>query len=279
MPFDSVLEGARRRHPSLSDESLMAVIAKDIVDVLDLEPPVAPEIVASYQGIARIERGALPWAGCLNSEAGELVITVRSSDPPQRQRFTVLHEVAHTFFPGYSHMPQYRCTPLAKRERRDRVETLCDIGAGGILLPARYVTNLIVTASFDLDTVEQLADECGASLEAAARRLVSLWPAPALFIRLERTTKPRAPHQAPKLRVASSLADNRWPYIPLHKSLRDTHVAYDCLDGEFVDCVTDLDDLFTTPVGSLDVHARSYPFTDNEGVLHERVLVIARNGR
>lgn len=276
MTLLSLLEEARGRIPGATDQELVARIAADLVELLDLEPPVQPELVASYQGINRVERSPLRWDGCLVMEDNELVIRVRNTDHPGRQRFTILHEVAHTFLPGYEHAPQYRCTPLSSSSRRDPNELLCDIAASELLMPARYVRSVIADASFDLDAVTDLAYHCDASLEAAARRFVALWPEASLFVRMEVTTKPRDPRGEPRLRVTSSLANGDWPYLPTHKSVPDDHVLNQCLDGTFVDCVTSIDDLTKQSAGPVELHARHYPFVDSEGVRRDRVLVIAR---
>ena len=275
--MSSLLEDARLRLPHATDEELVVAIAAELVDVLDLEPPVDPGMIASYQGIHHIERSPLGWAGCLLTDNGQLVIRVRSTDTPGRQRFTILHEVAHTFLPGYRHAPQYRCTPLSTRARREPNEVLCDIAASELLMPERYVRSVIAEASFDLDAVSDLAFDCDASLEAAARRFISLWPEPSLLIRMELTTKPRDPAGEPKLRVASTLTNGTWPYMPVHKSIGEDHVLNQCLDGTSVDCIANLDELTKPPVGSVELHARHYPFVDSEGAHRERVLVIARH--
>lgn len=276
MALESLLEAARIRRPGATDEQLIVDVAAELVDLLDLEPPVDPRIVASYQGIHRIEHSPLAWAGCLVNDGGALVIRVRSTDTDGRQRFTIFHEIAHTFLPGYRHATQYRCAPLSSRSRRDPIEVLCDLAASELLLPARYVRSAITTSSFDLDAIETLADDCGASLEAAARRFISLWPEPCLLLRMERTAKPSDPHGEPKLRVSSTLANGTWPYMPAFKSVSDAHVLNDCLNGGYVDCITDLDDVAVTPVGLVELHARHYPYVDSEGEHHERVLALAR---
>ncbi len=276
MTFDSLLEEARSRNPAATDEDLIIAISADLVELLDLEPPVNPEVVASYQGISGIERWPLEWAGCLVPEEGRLVIRVRDSDPPTRQRFTTFHEIAHTFFPGYRHAPQYRCAPLRVPRQENGIEALCDVAASELLLPARYIRPRLAKATFDLDTVEALASECEASMEAAARRLVTLWSGPCLLIGMERETEPSQPDQAPKLRVSYTHVNGRWPCLPTHGSIRDDHVLNECTRGQSVDCITDLDDLAMEPMGDVEVHARPYPFTDSDNVHHDRILVLAR---
>jgi hypothetical protein len=279
MVFDSLLEQARFENPTATDEALVVDLAAGLVELLDLELPTDPAIVASYQGISRIERRPMPWAGCLVEEHGELVIRIRSTDTPGRQRFTTFHEVAHTFLPGFRHAPQYRCAPLSPKARQDHTEMLCDLAASELLMPTRHVLRIVKESAFDLEAVGDLADECEASFEAAARRFVSLWPERCLFLRMDVTTKPRDRDGEPKLRVVSTLANGSWPFIPPYKSVSDNHTLRECLDGAAVDCVTDLDDLVKASLGPLEVHARHYPFIDSEGELHDRVLVLARPSR
>lgn len=274
--FPSLLDLARSRNRDAADEILIVNVASELVELLGLEPPIDPEVIASYQGITRVERVPLQWAGCLLTTEEGLIIRVRSTDPPQRQRFTVCHEIGHTFLPGFQYTPQYRCTPLAQRRRPDPVEALCDIAASALLLPATHVDSYVSTVQFGWDAVEELGYVFDVSLEAAARRFVSAWPEPCVLIRLEVTTKPTDPEGVPRLRVAGTHVNGSWPYMPRYKSVQDDHVLAGCLQGVVVEGVATLDDLAVVPAGPVELHARPYPYTDSEGVHHDRVLALAR---
>lgn len=275
----SLLEQARSNNPGLSDEQLVVLVASELLDFLECEPPVNPAMVASLQGIGRIDLCDLPWAGCLVNEGREFVIRVRASDPSGRRRFTTFHEIAHTFLPGFEHQMQYRCSPDSTRKARDRNEQLCDLAASEMLLPGRHVAAALADLDFGLDAVEVIAEDFDASLEATARRVTSLAEEPTLFIRLELRTKPSDPAGKPKLRVASSLATGKWPFIPAHKSVGAAHVLNECLEGGEVRGVSDIDGLCGSAFGDVELHARSYPFTDSEGEPHVRVLALARPHR
>lgn len=237
MDSHSLLEAARSADPTAADEALIVAISRALVDDLDLEPPVDPATVASYQGIQRIEQALIPWAGCLVPGEDEVVIRVRSTDGPGRQRFTALHEVVHTFFPGFRYATQYRCTPRPLSTNRTAdVEMLCDVGASELLQHHRHCSSLITAASFDLDSVEELATVCQSSLEAAGRRFVALWPKPCLLVRLERMPKPSEPNGAPKLRISSTVSSGDWPFLPRFKSLPDDHILATCLEQEDLRC-------------------------------------------
>ena len=151
-----------------------------------------------------------------------------------------------------------------------------DLAASEMLLPARHVRAALDSLRFGLDAVETIAKEFDASLEASARRLVSLSDEPALFIHFELRTKPSEPAGEPRLRVVSTLAHGIWPFIPAHKSVDGAHVLNDCLTGGEVRCVSNIDALCGFPFGDVELHARSYPFSDSEGVHHVRVLALAR---
>src|SRR5207249_909797 len=113
------------------------------------------------------ERREQPWAGILEPRGKSFVVGVRASDGYERQRFTVCHEAAHTFFPGFTDQARFRCTGP-----RDPLEKRCDLAATELLLPRRFFLHDLREASFDLDTVEELSDQYEASIEATALRLV-----------------------------------------------------------------------------------------------------------
>lgn len=268
----SLLEHARAARPGVDDTNLVIDIASGLVDEMELEPPVDAELVASWQGIAAVEEAHSEWAGCLVPTSDGLIIRVRESDGWTRQRFTILHEVAHTFMPGFRIENQYRCLP---GKPRDDIEALCDLAASELLMPRALVADYLAGARLGFDLVEDIAATFDASLEATARRVVTLWSRPALFVQLEHRTAPREPAGAePKLRVEAFHAQGPWPHIPKHKSLDLAHPAYDALAGSEITIVGSLDSLCKKRLGDLEIHARSYPWI-NEGTRIDRVMLLA----
>jgi hypothetical protein len=263
----SLLEQAREREPRLDDPARVELLAAEILRELDIEPPVDLKIVASYQGIARIERAALPCAGCLVTDpsSGQLVVRLRAGDGRRRQRFTGFHEVTHTFMPGYRLVTQWRCNPVTYRNEKVDIEALCDVGAAELLLPSSLVRTDLRAAPFGLATVEHLAERYDASLEATAHRVVDLWPEDVLFVALEVTRKPSERNDAraaPKLRVRYSSARGAWPFVRRHKSVPDGDPLLRALEGEHIDERAELSSISATPVGDLDLSARLCPYVD-----------------
>jgi hypothetical protein len=107
--------------------------------------PVGPldiDALASFLGIGRsVARPA-------HSEDAELVpvgngrvaIRVNPDRPETRRRFSIAHEVVHTFFPNYQ--TKTWCRTDSRFRSRDNpddlVEMLCDAGAAELILPAPW---------------------------------------------------------------------------------------------------------------------------------------------
>ncbi len=271
---ESLLDRRRREHPGQADLVHVRALAAAAIADLDLSPPIDPAIVASHYGIRRIDLVEMAWAGCLVSHGGEVTMKVRASDPPQRRRFTSFHEVAHTFIPGYFLAPQFRCDPRPG-VARDNLEGLCDAAASEFLLPADHMLGDLVAGDFGFELVEDLADYYQASLEATAHRLVALWPEDVALAIFEPRNKLRDEHGAAvKLRLNTFHGSGSWPYVPKHVSI-DGDPVEDVLGGEVVECTSDLH-LGACALGRIQTIAKLYPFNDQEGKVHNRVLILFR---
>src|SRR4051794_34047231 len=97
----SLLEQARIEAPDVSDDVRVTRLAAGLIEELELEPPINLEMIASWQGVDRIELADIPWAGCLINDDGRLLMKLRRGDSSRRRRFTGFHEIAHTFCPGF----------------------------------------------------------------------------------------------------------------------------------------------------------------------------------
>lgn len=239
--------------------------------------PVDLEMVASYVDIAEVTVvDDLPAAGCLiTPPGGRSKIHLRAQDPPRRRRFSTGHEITHTFFPGYSLQPQYRCAPSATPRDPLDVEALCDIGAAELLLPSRLLRPRVGERP-TLQLVEDLADEFDASLVATASRAAVLSTRPAAVLTLEVANKPSESGTTaePQLRVQTAASHGPgWPFIPKHKSAIRGDVFDRALQGEIINETNiEVKGLTTMPI-HCDVQARLYPYL-RSGVLRPRVVAL-----
>jgi Zn-dependent peptidase ImmA (M78 family) len=182
--------------PDKTDAVLVTDLVRNTLDDLDLSPPVNHDIVASYRGVVRIDYADLPWSGHIAATDAGLVIGVRASDPSRRQRFTIFHEVLHTYMRGFRLQPQYRCDPGAEPVEIPcdaALERLCDQGAAELLLPSAELLDDLAGKVVNLDLVDALAEEYEASRAATASRICAVNPTKTAFLILEVATKPRDP--------------------------------------------------------------------------------------
>jgi len=103
------------------------------------EMPLNVDALASLLGIGRSEEAPVHSddAELVPDGHGRVTIRVNSDRPETRIRFSVGHEVTHTFFPNYQ--TKTWCRTDARHRRRDNpddlVEMLCDVGAAELLMP------------------------------------------------------------------------------------------------------------------------------------------------
>jgi hypothetical protein len=253
----SLFEQYRCGDPSLTDEQVVEAICRQILDDADAAPPVDVEVLASVCGIADVEyRPQLP-AGMLFERGGKLIASVRASDGLERIRFTVLHEGGHTFQPGFRRATQYRCLGQKTHE-----EHLCDVAAAEMLLPRQHFAADLAEAGATLEGVGQLAGAYISSVQATAVRLITLSTSRVLLLVFKYAHKPsERGHEAgcpPKLRLQWSAVNGRWPYICKDKSVSPSSPIARAWEGELVDEVADIDELFGDSPGRVRVDARRY---------------------
>jgi Zn-dependent peptidase ImmA (M78 family) len=101
-------------------------------------------------------------------------IVINNSLPATRVRFTLAHELCHTFF--YEYVPELKFTPHTPDRSEER---LCNIGASELLMPRKSVMNDAREAQVCIKSLEDLARRYSVSAEAMLIRLrtLELWEA------------------------------------------------------------------------------------------------------
>lgn len=148
--------------------------------------PISTDVLASLRGITRSDELPLhsPDAELVPDGAGGVKMRVNPDRSDTRQRFSVAHEITHTFFPDYTMKPWCR-TDARHRDRDDPdqyLEVLCDIGATELLFPQPWFST-DAAAVADAEGLIQLAANYHASREATMRRFAetSAEPVAAVF--------------------------------------------------------------------------------------------------
>lgn len=274
----SELEIARARMPGVPDAMLVEGLIERFSRELDLKPPTDLHLAASYQQIKHIRYAEMDWAGMLTpSTDGTFTITVRASDRAHRKNFTIGHEITHTFLPGYT-VVQHRCGTSGSATflaRNRRLEGLADVGAAELLLPRRCLRPVFADSPFTIVAMKRIADSHHASLDATLRQLLHLIDRQGIVIDLRRTSNRDGGTHVAVHRVFSN---SPWCAVaPSQLSgtqIPESHPLCAVFDGGPVDDVLDLSLLHTT-TRTADVSALTDPYTDYEGNVVMRSLVLA----
>jgi Zn-dependent peptidase ImmA (M78 family) len=139
-------------------------------------PPFCPKIFTSLFDI-RCKEVVHDIGGdgrILVQRGGRLLIEYRAGQLPERQRFTIFHEFAHTLFPDFCDFAPHHKTPHDETAVQEKdFEHLCDIGAAEMLLPyEEFTRDLQQLPHTCVQTVHSLRVRYGASIDATIYRLI-----------------------------------------------------------------------------------------------------------
>lgn len=115
---------------------------------------------------------------------GKRVIIVNGNHREERQRFTVLHEIAHIVLglPSQHHGGTLKTGAFLRYGRRPKEEVLCDVFAAECLLPYHLFARQVADADISLDAVKSLAEEYKASLTTTGSRFALNANDPCAFV-------------------------------------------------------------------------------------------------
>ncbi len=114
----------------------------------------------------------------MGNSQGAGIIVNSNINFPTRKRFTAMHEIGHVvlhIFPGVK--TTFRCTKKdisTRKSSKQIYENEANTFASSLLLPKYFVKPLVDRNDLTWDFISDIAGRCDASLQATARRLVSL---------------------------------------------------------------------------------------------------------
>lgn len=111
--------------------------ANRLLELQHVEGPFVPsEVVSLLPRIEVVYEADLPVSGSAHWERGRWVITLNSSEPESRQRFSLMHEYGHiVHHPIREHLYGDPAEPASA----DRAERLADAFAASVLMPKRWL--------------------------------------------------------------------------------------------------------------------------------------------
>jgi len=110
---------------------------------------------------------------------GKHYICVNANDRPERQRFTICHELAHIVLGLKS---DHSALPWWSYAKRPPEEIICDVFAAELILPYRLFKPLADEGAVEMDAIETLAGRFLASVTATGSRFAAVHPDPCAFV-------------------------------------------------------------------------------------------------
>lgn len=167
------------------DENIAVARARKLLkDAGVTTVPVDVEVLASFLGfqVSRTEL-AKGEAGCTVKRREKISIWVNQDDSPLRQRFTILHEIAHHVLELESkHGEKVPSDELERFTGRPPEEVLCDIFAAECLVPWGVIQPLAEEKDFTLEYLAELAEQFQASRSCVASRFAQASGAHLAFV-------------------------------------------------------------------------------------------------
>lgn len=168
------------------DELSVVLKARGLVNkVAPAAVPVSVEAyVAEIGAVLRKDNSLGPEEAGYSFPKGDgHYICVNGNDRPERQRFTVCHEIAHIVLGLPSDHEQL---PWWSYARRPFNEILCDVFAAELLLPFGLFKRFVDKADIGLAAVEELAGRFDASMSATGSRFAAVAGCPCAFVLSEK---------------------------------------------------------------------------------------------
>ncbi|MDX6438988.1 MAG: hypothetical protein QOF45_1571 [Gaiellaceae bacterium] len=134
-------------------------------------PPFDPFELAARRGIPVVARQDLHDARLIVDESGPK-IEFNPSRPKGRVRFSIAHELAHTFFPDYPDFVRHRSGPRAKPDEW-QLELLCDVAAAELVMPIGSFPDL-ESEPLQIEALMDYRKRFDVSTEALLLRVIKL---------------------------------------------------------------------------------------------------------
>lgn len=133
-------------------------------------PPFNPLALASFLGITTLPTNDIRDARTLFRH-GKLEIEFNPNRPKSRINYSIAHEIAHTFFPDCKEAVRNRHLHQETQGDEWQLETLCNIAAAEMLIPASDVPSL-EDPKISIEALVDMRARFGVSMEALLLRLV-----------------------------------------------------------------------------------------------------------
>lgn len=190
-------------------------------------PPFDPIQLAGYLNLGLTPNNDIPDARTISNERGELIIEFNPARPRGRMRFSVAHEIAHSFFEDCAEAIRNRETKKRHSSLTDnwQLEMLCNLGAAELIMPIGSNPKF-ENGNLSLYELMEFRKEYEVSTEALLVRYIKLTNRPiAMFCANHIDSGTSKGHY----RIDYMIPSKRWPYQTLQNVILDkTDVLSEC---------------------------------------------------
>ena len=174
-----VQELCQRWGVPLPEMAIRAAIAESFPELASKAPPVDVHALAARRGVVTISESSLDCDGVISiTGSGAYSIEVNRDHSKVRQRFTIAHDIGHTFFFDLDRREDKRYSVrdngLDGTTRSDAEERLCNVAAAELLMPRHQFADLARRTGPTGNSLRNLAKVFNVSLQAAARRAAQI---------------------------------------------------------------------------------------------------------
>lgn len=163
--------------------AITTAIASVFPDLNKIRPPVDLRLLAKRRGIIQISTTDIKIDGSISLVGtNRFSVQLNRTHPETRRRFTLAHEIGHTFFFELEDESTLRSrariedSDLNKLPSNRKEEVLCNIVACELLMPYKHFTDRFRSVGPSSNTILFLAQLFRSSLWATARRLTEVSP-------------------------------------------------------------------------------------------------------
>lgn len=139
--------------------------------------PIRLRHLAVLRGVSAISEKPLRCDGIISvNSSGSYLIQVNQDHPESRKRFTIAHEIGHTFFFDVDSeiRQRVRDTNLDRISSSDSEELLCNYAGAEILMPHLQFRSLVRAGGPGSESLIRMARHFNVSIQACSKRAVQL---------------------------------------------------------------------------------------------------------
>ncbi len=154
-------------------------------------PPFDPFILAELRRITVVPNNAILDARTVPLGKDRVQIEYNPNRPRARVRYSVAHEIAHTFFPDCSEQIRNRASRASYQPNEWELEMLCNLGAAELLMPTGCLSEF-KDKILSIQNILELRESFEVSTESVLLRLIRVTHQPyIMFVASQMPSKQR----------------------------------------------------------------------------------------